>query len=221
MAKRRAKPAPARRGKRGSFRLRGIASAVAVLLLAAAGWHFGGDTARETAAPLIANTGIAIPGTPRPGTQTREILPREGYIVATVARVIDGDTLEVPISGEFHRVRLRCVNTPESVHPDRSRNTPLGAEAAGFTRRRLEGQQVRLLREPDGDERDRFGRLLAYVLIDGENFNVELVRKGYSKYETRYGRSKLYHSEFRDAEKDAKAAGAGVWAQGADTGDGD
>lgn len=220
MAKRRAKAAPARRGK-GGIKVRGIASAVAVLLLAAAGWHFGGDAARETAAPLIERTGIELPAGGSATAEAREILPREGYIVATVARVIDGDTLEVPIDGEFHRVRLRCVNTPESVHPDRTRNTPLGAEASGFTKRRLEGQQVRLLREPDGDERDRYGRLLAYVLIDGENFNVELVRKGYSKYETRYGRSKQYHSEFREAEKAAEAAGTGVWAEGADTGDGE
>ena len=33
--------------------------------------------------------------------------------------------------------------------------------------------------DPTGDTKDRYGRLLRYVLLDGENFNARLIREGY------------------------------------------
>jgi endonuclease YncB( thermonuclease family) len=72
---------------------------------------------------------------------------------ATVARVIDGDTLELE-NGD--RVRLIGVNAPE--------RSELGAdEATDFVRERVEGQNVWL--EADGDDRDRFDRLRRYVWL--------------------------------------------------------
>ncbi len=134
----------------------------------------------------------------------------EGYLVAEVERVVDGDTLVVRIGSETERVRLLNVDTPESVHPDDSRNTVLGARAADYTRRRLENAQVRL--EAGGDEsHDRYGRRLAYVLVDGRNFNIELVREGWSEYVTKYGASERYDREFRTAEKEARKAERGIW----------
>lgn len=35
-----------------------------------------------------------------------------------VIRVVDGDTIVVDYKGKYEKVRLLCVNTPESVHPD-------------------------------------------------------------------------------------------------------
>ena len=37
--------------------------------------------------------------------------------VATVERVVDGDTIEVKIDGEKFKVRLIGVDTPETKHP--------------------------------------------------------------------------------------------------------
>ena len=128
-----------------------------------------------------------------------------------VVHVVDGDTVDVLMpSGEVETVRLLCVDTPESVHPDRSRNVPMGQVASDYTKRRLYGKKVTLVYE-DGNRRGYYGRLLAYILVDGENFNVELVREGLSPYYTKYGRSNEFDAEFEAAEVQARRQGLGVW----------
>lgn len=137
--------------------------------------------------------------------------PDGELVIVRVRRVIDGDTLLVEAGGIEERVRLLNVNAPESVHHDVKQNTQLGREAAEFTRSRLLDAQVRL--EANRVEGyDKYGRRLAYILVDGENFNIELVRKGYSEYITKYGRSDRYDAEFRRAEAEASRKGLGIWA---------
>jgi len=71
---------------------------------------------------------------------------------------------------------------------------------------------VRLAFETPGKvERDRYQRLLAYVILpDGRNANVEMVRQGWSKFWTRYGKGRLA-DDFIAAELEAKSMGRGVW----------
>lgn len=126
-----------------------------------------------------------------------------------VIRVVDGDTIVVNYHGKREKVRLLCVNTPESVHPDKRRNTPMGKVASIYTGNRLAGKYVDL--EFEGKRRGHYGRLLAYVFIDGENFNVELVRQGLSPYYTKYGLSRKYDQEFREAERYARKHGVNIW----------
>ncbi len=126
-----------------------------------------------------------------------------------VIRVIDGDTIDVDYHGHRERVRLLCVNTPESVHPDRSRNTPMGTTASLYTKKILTGKSVDL--EFEGNRRGRFKRLLAYVIVDNANFNLDLVEQGLSPYYTRYGQSKAYDLRFRQAELRAKEKGLNIW----------
>jgi len=83
-----------------------------------------------------------------------------------VARVVDGDTVRVVINGQEEAIRLIGVDTPETVHPTRGEE-PYGREASDFTKGLLEGRSVYL--EFDVEERDRFGRLLAYLYIDDAN----------------------------------------------------
>jgi endonuclease YncB( thermonuclease family) len=49
--------------------------------------------------------------------------------------------------------------------------------------------------------RGNYGRLLAYVFVDGQNLNLDLVRQGLPPYYTKYGKSEKYDAEFRTAEK--------------------
>ena len=43
-----------------------------------------------------------------------------------VTHVVDGDTIDVIYKGKKERNRMLNVDTPESVHPDQSRNTAMG-----------------------------------------------------------------------------------------------
>ena len=127
-----------------------------------------------------------------------------------VVRVVDGDTIIIQRKGKRERVRFLRVNTPESVHPDKKRNTPMGKIASDFAKKHLSGKSVTL--EFEGERRDKYDRLLAYIFVGEENFCLTLVEEGLSPYYTAYGLSKNYDTEFRRAEKEARDAKLGIWA---------
>jgi micrococcal nuclease len=127
-----------------------------------------------------------------------------------VIRVVDGDTIVVDYEGCSEKVRMLCVDTPESVHPDKKQNIPMGKVASRFAKERLSGKYVGL--EFEGHRfRDYYGRLLAYVIVDGTNFSLELVRQGMSPYYTKYGYSARYDEQFRALEKQARKEELGIW----------
>lgn len=96
--------------------------------------------------------------------------------VYEVVRVVDGDTIVVNFNGKEEKVRLIGVDTPESVHPDASKNEEAGIAASDYTKEKLLGKSVEL--EFDVQERDKYGRLLAYVWVDGVMYNKTLLREG-------------------------------------------
>ena len=126
-----------------------------------------------------------------------------------VIRVVDGDTIVIRYNGKYEKVRFLCVNTPESVHPDKKQNIPMGKTASRYTQKKLTGKYVDL--EFESYKRGNYGRLLAYVFVDGKNINLDLVRKGLSPYYTKYGKSQKYDAEFRAAERQARKEKLNIW----------
>ena len=127
-----------------------------------------------------------------------------------VVRVVDGDTIVIKYGGKYEKVRMLCVNTPESVHPDEKQNLPMGKVASRYTQKKLVGKYVNLefeIRKLRGNH----GRLLAYVFVDGKNLNLDLVMQGLSPYYTKYGKSEKYDAEFRAAEKQARKDKLNIW----------
>ncbi|HOO90157.1 MAG TPA: thermonuclease family protein [Syntrophales bacterium] len=131
-----------------------------------------------------------------------------------VIRVVDGDTIVIDYQGAPEKVRLLCVNTPESVHPDKKQNVPMGTTASQYTKKRLSGKYVDLQFE-GARTRGTYGRLLTYVFIDGENLNLELVREGLSPYYTKYGISEKYDKDFKEAERFAREHHLNIWGDAA------
>ena len=130
-------------------------------------------------------------------------------IDATVVRVIDGDTIRVPrVQGKEYIVRLIGVDTPETVHPTKTVQH-FGAEASAYTKAALEAKTVTLEADPTGDTRDRYGRLLRYVHLDGQNFNTRLIREGYGHAIRRFRYS--LKAQFIRLEDSARKAGRGLW----------
>ncbi len=126
-----------------------------------------------------------------------------------VIRVIDGDTIDILYHGKKERIRMLCVDTPESVHPDKSKNSEMGKKASNYTKSRLSGKYIDLIFEKR--KRGKYGRLLAYVIINDTNFNLELVRNCWSPYYTKYGNSEKYHVIFLAAENEAKKICPNIW----------
>lgn len=136
--------------------------------------------------------------------------------MATVTQVVDGDTIDVVISGREERVRLIGIDTPEIAHPPsggRPGNTAecFGDEAHRFAASALApGTEVRL--ERDVVPRDDYGRLLAYVYIaaDGTFVNLELARRGYAQPLT-IEPNDTYAATFVEAAAHAQSATLGLW----------
>ena len=124
-----------------------------------------------------------------------------------MTRVTDGDTIHVDDEGRDERVRLIGVNTPE-VSWYRGRGECFGVEAGLYTRGRLTGRTVRLAF--DRELRDRYGRLLAYVYLGSELFNLTLVRLGYATADP-IPPDLRFADAFVRAEASARARNAGLW----------
>ena len=100
-------------------------------------------------------------------------------------------------------VRLIGVDCPESVHPDSVKNTKAGMEASAFTKAQLENARIEL--EFDKEQRDRYGRLLAYVYLDGKMFNLTLVEQGHATA-AEYPPNVKYSNIFAAAQKETVPA---------------
>lgn len=125
-----------------------------------------------------------------------------------VLKVVDGDTIQIKFNGKKERLRLIGIDTPESVHPDEAKNTENGKIASDYAKTLLEGKSITL--EFDVEERDQYGRLLAYVYVDGEMINKKLIKDGYAQLETVPPNVK-YVEEFTALLKEAKEAKRGLW----------
>jgi micrococcal nuclease len=95
-----------------------------------------------------------------------------------VVDVVDGDTIVVARGSTRDTIRLLGIDTPETHHPTKGVQC-YGPEASAYTTRRLLGRSVRL--EDDVETHDVYGRHLAYVYVDGERFEDELLRLGYAR----------------------------------------
>jgi micrococcal nuclease len=124
-----------------------------------------------------------------------------------VTRVVDGDTIVVSGVGT---VRLIGVDTPETVDP-RKPVQFFGKEASDFTRQMAQGKVVRL--EFDVQRKDKYQRTLSYVYLpDGTFLNAEIVKQGFGHAYTTY--PFRYLEQFRQFERDARAANRGLWGAG-------
>lgn len=122
---------------------------------------------------------------------------------AVVARVIDGDTIEL-VGGT--RVRLVQIDTPEKG------DECFGNEASALTQRLIPaGTHVRIDQDPKLDQVDRFGRKLAYVWKGDEDVNVTLAREGAAGVWFYGGRRGRYAGELLGAAEQARAEGKGLW----------
>lgn len=116
---------------------------------------------------------------------------------ARVIRITDGDTLTVRAGEKNFRVRLHGIDAPE-------RGQAFGTKAREFLADGIAGKAValRVLGV------DRYGRLIAELLIGTTNWNIELLRAGMAWHYAEYDDSHAYKA----AEAAARASRRGLWA---------
>lgn len=148
---------------------------------------------------------------PEPTTQQS---PQPELSVASVLEIVDGDTARMSFKGLTNeRVRFIGIDTPE-------RGRPYFSEASNYTASHLRGNQVHL--EFDVEERDRYGRVLAYVWLSPpasrseseireRMFNAKALLDGYAALLT-VPPNIRYVDYFLRFQREAREGGRGLWA---------
>ncbi|MFA6523743.1 MAG: thermonuclease family protein [Candidatus Peribacteraceae bacterium] len=129
-------------------------------------------------------------------------------VTAHVVNVVDGDTIDVRMpGGSRERVRIVGIDTPETKDP-RKPVQCFGKEASDRMKEILLGNDVVLEKKPD-ENKDKYGRLLRYVSLNGEDVGASLIRDGYAfSYKVfPHPRLELYNALERKAEEEE----AGLW----------
>jgi micrococcal nuclease len=133
-------------------------------------------------------------------------------LVGQVVDVIDATTILVNLGERSETVRYIGINTLEMSRKPPSAEPVLG-EAAQANRQLVARQQVRM--ELDTQQRDRDGRLLAYVYVADRMVNAELVRRGSAEVMT--VQPNVRHRElFVTLEQEARDNRRGLWADPAE-----
>jgi len=130
-------------------------------------------------------------------------------VEVTLLHIIDGDTIRVRMpDGSEERVRYIGIDAPEVADPG-SPGEYLGEEAAAHNADLLACGPLRL--QTDIDERDDFGRLLAYVWAGDVFVNERLVLDGYARAHD-YPPNLARQDRLWEAHAKARQAGIGIWA---------
>lgn len=125
-------------------------------------------------------------------------------------RKIDGDTAEFELNNEIIKVRFLGINTPETVDKNRGEE-PYGKEASAYTEEKLKNAtKIELEYDSNASEKDKYGRILAWVFVDDSLLQKELVSNGLAEtymLENNY----RYAGVLQLAEEKAKNNKLGIW----------
>lgn len=109
----------------------------------------------------------------------------------TYHRTIDGDTVELVMSGKVEKVRLLLIDTPEKG-ANAVQEQPYAQEA----KKRLEELLTKANKISVSFEKsqrvDKYGRLLAYVFVDEQLVQETLVKEGYARVAYYKGNERYY-----------------------------
>jgi len=189
------------------YRFNWLSASMKMGLLGLLAIAFGGSLAIASAScgttnpptvtvPIKASSPPEQPAEPAPQTADASQL-------YTVTRVYDGDTIDAFKDGETVKVRLACIDAPET------NQAPHGQASTQQLSSLIPGQ-VRL----NVVDEDRYGRLVAEVYHPNGSFiNLQMVQSGHAVVYDQYLSSCGANGDnLLAAEQEAIAGGRGVWA---------
>lgn len=160
------------------------------------------------------------PAEPLPSVSLLEMAEKHQLetVEATVQKVIDGDTIEavaitankdldVKASQSFN-VRYLLLDTPESV--GERAPMPFGKEASNYHKQLVEGKKVTLIYDK-GDKTDKYGRHLAYVMLDNKLVQQQILEEGFGIIRYVYPPNTTFLSYLQEFEKNARVTHKNVW----------
>ncbi len=130
-------------------------------------------------------------------------LSEGGRVIDTGVRfVIDGDTIVLK-GGE--KLRYIGIDTPE-------RDEPFYKRARARNRELVKGSILRVEICPD-EPRDKYGRLLGWVSVDGVDVGEELLREGLARTLMIPPCGLKMREKYKAIKDEARKKGLGIWGQ--------
>ncbi len=124
-----------------------------------------------------------------------------------VVSVHDGDTVSVILNKKQEKVRLTGIDAPEMAQE------PWGREAKKHLETLLNAAIWKVRLEYDIENKDRYGRILAYLWTDDRKFiNLMMIKSGYAMLYT-FPPNVKYVNELRAAQKEAREGKLGIWSE--------
>jgi len=138
-------------------------------------------------------------------------------IEVQLEKCVDGDTAKFKIvDEEAITYRFLAIDTPETVHPKKDAE-PFGKEASDYTCNVLTNASKIVLEFDDkADEKDRYGRGLAWIFVDDVLLQEQLISLGYAKVAYLYDDYK-YTPLLQEKEQIAKENKVGIWSGNEDS----
>lgn len=129
----------------------------------------------------------------------------------TLEKCVDGDTATFKDeSGNTFKTRFLAIDTPESVHPTKEVQA-YGKDASEYTCDKLtNAKEIILETDEKSNKEDKYGRYLAWVFVDGELLQNELIKEGLAKVAYLYSDYK-YVDTLKGIEEVAKQEKKGIW----------
>jgi len=126
----------------------------------------------------------------------------------TLKYINDGDTVTLD-TGQL--VRFIGINTPEIDHQNKRQSQPFALAAKSLLEEKVKtGDKLHLVF--DQTRFDKYGRLLAYAFTEtGINLGLLQLKSGLARHWV-IGKNDLFWRCFQDAERRARLAKKGVWA---------
>jgi endonuclease YncB( thermonuclease family)/methylphosphotriester-DNA--protein-cysteine methyltransferase len=124
-------------------------------------------------------------------------------IEGKVVKVSDGDTITVlDKENREHKIRFQGIDAPESKQA-------FGQVSKDNLARMIMGKEVKVV----WSKRDKYGRTVGKVLLDGQDVNIEQVKAGLAWHYKKYSDEQPPEDRvtYAAAETEARAARRGLW----------
>jgi endonuclease YncB( thermonuclease family) len=123
-------------------------------------------------------------------------------LTGKVVKVTDGDTITILTDNTQHRIRLQGIDAPE-------RKQAFGNASRKHLGSLVAGKTVTV----QWDKRDRYRRIVGFVIVDGQDMNLEQLKAGMAWF-YRYYQKELSPKKrklYAQAEDKARADRLGLW----------
>ncbi|MCD6321769.1 MAG: thermonuclease family protein [Clostridiales bacterium] len=188
-----------------------IALALLLSVMTACQKNGAEDNTEPTATPVNVKSPAKMPELPDMNFEGLNFF-EDGYEIVEFKGLSDGDTATFVVNKLPTATRFLAIDTPE-MNSSTDGQQPWAAAAKQYTLDALSNAETIILElDEESDIFDKYNRLLAWVWVDGELLNYNLVEEGLAYVKYLYGDYK-YNPEMIKLESEAQKKDIKIWGQ--------